>query len=651
MRQAKLANYVAIPFAYKMPLSHENEPFVQVFNLRDFSFMLYREEQGKPLLSLVTSKLAFKKATVVGLQEYTKDIPDARLKFLLDLSAMTLRKRVSLYLAISTNSIIKIDFSKRIKTVKISVLTLPRDYSPKRILVYRGVIYILEFNKVTRVVPDPRNFSKFAIEEKTLQREFTDMAVVQDTFVFIRGYSSLVVAATWAPEDAHSYTHPDLFHHGKFLYAGFDHFILSRTQDESGDAQYFYFSKDAKSGPAPNGLIIRQLRNSGVVEGKRFTKLIQYQEAVFYLYKKNIEVEYFDAETEPVTINKNIFGRFFGMIGDYNRTIDSVHPLTGFKLRLIRKLRFRKLYLNALHSELVCQKMSELKVGEQRILRATVHTRKNKLEFILNFTGASLANQTPHLINRLPQPAHFQDKKPPTAGKNDTHGSIPSVVIPKIDDRPVKPNDPQTILITPPKEVVFNPPKIEPTLPKMTIETRLIKPVSDKIGIDNSSSHTEKAHNKSTPPQLLPDLAKKNRTIPVSTKNDSKDSAHISIVTDPSKLIDSSQQPHKPKPMSNDVMQRKEFYKRMLQYVIILCLFLVLVLLCLIRAYFKKQITNIQATHEVMLTSNLTDAQSRESELQSRSEVDTSTDSTQPTDAVSQQRPQPLEHAPMDTTI
>ena len=631
-----------------MPLSQENEPYVQVFNLKDFSFLLYREEQGQPLLSLVTSKLAFKKASVVGLQEYTKDIPDSKLKFMIDLSVMSYRKQISLYLAISTNTIIKVDFTKRIKTSKISVLTLPREFTPKRILVFLGAIYILEFNKVTKVTPDPQNFSKFVLEEKMLQREFTDMAVVQDTFVFIRGYSSLVLSSTWTPEDPHSFSHPDLFHHGRFLYAGFDNFILSRTQDESGDAQYFYFTKDPHQSASPNHMSIRQLRSSGTVGGRRFTKLIQFQEAVFYLYKKNIEVEYFDSETEPVAINKNIFGRFFGMIGDYNRTIDSVHPLTGFKLRLIRKLRFRKLYLNALHSELVCQKMPELKVGEHRILKATVRTRKNRLEFSLNFTAVSPLSKTPHLVNKLPSLPHGSDKTAPGPTQNISKSPT---AIPKIDNRSIKPSEPKTILITPPKEVVFDPPKVVPTLPKLTIETRLVKPVTDKKGVDQHPSHQETTPNKSTELKPLPDPEKKNNTkLPPST-NDSSHEGHLTVITNPTKLTDIKDPPHQPLPTTEDPIKRKDFYKRMLQYVIILCLFLLLVLLCLIRAYFKKQINNIQATHEVMLTSNLTDSQSKESELQSRSEVDTSTDSTQPQDTGSLPKPQPVETGQMDMTI
>ena len=84
---------------------------------------------------------------------------------------------------------------------------------------------------------------------------------------------------------------------------------------------------------------------------------------MYYIFDKSVMIEYFNTKLPPVVMDKSIPGKVYGIVGNHNRTIDSVHPLSALKVGLKPRLRFRKLYINALHSELVCKKIDGLSVG------------------------------------------------------------------------------------------------------------------------------------------------------------------------------------------------------------------------------------------------------------------------------------------------
>ena len=530
-----------------MPLARDSYPFVQTFNMKDMSYLLYRESQEKPLQSLITSRLSFRKPKTIGLSEYIKDIPDSKLKFLTDISNISSKKQISLYLMINTTHILRADLTSTLSLQKTSVLQLPREYLPKRVLVYEGSIYILESNKVTRVTPVFENFPKFVLEEKNLTREYTDMAVVNGSFAFIRGYSSLLCSSSFSPEGNTSFVLHDKFHHGKFIYAGFDKFIISMTEDESGDAQYYYFDRNL-TGDQNNlhSLKITKLRNTGMMGGEKFTQVLHFQEAVYFIFKKNYQVEYFKSDTDAVSLDKKVFGRLYGMIGNYNMSIDAVHPLNAFKISLHRKFRFRKLYVNALNSELVCKKMEELGVGQERVLKANVLTRKNHLNFTLKFKGIK--------------------------------ATLPAILSPKtISENKVSPDK---------------------------------KLIDDKKSEEHTRRPTEIHH------KIISNKSSENQTIDNGRNQKKNEEEQIKKHPGGEDGENHSKQP--PSQIDRDTVENH--YKKLLQIVSLICTILLLLLLCLVRAYFKRDFSNIKATHEEMIggSTNMNSAMNPDDSSQER---------------------------------
>lgn len=377
-------NFAAIPFRSTMPVSPHFKPFTQIINIHDSSFLLYRSSQTGSLYSLRLSGLATRSRYLIPIKSYLKDIPDDVLEFYWDLKVMQKSQRMYLYVMIGFSQILRIEVNTEFRFVSKALIRLNRDFDVKRVLVYDSRIYILEPNMVTRISFEQDDFNKFRLEHKKMQREFNDMAFIEGNFVFVRGYANLIVAKDWWPESPDAYLQPRAFHHGRFKSAGFNHFVLARSLEESSPVEYYYFYRDeGDRGNDPKSLKFKKLNEK---LGKDFKRLVQFKEAMYYINKKTIAVEYFQSSDQVARFGRKVYGQLFGLVGIYNRTLDSIHPLQGYRIGLKRKFRLKKIYLNFLQSELVCKSMP-LKKGENRVLKAKIQTTKNNIDYDLKFIG------------------------------------------------------------------------------------------------------------------------------------------------------------------------------------------------------------------------------------------------------------------------
>ena len=398
IRQSKLLMYLPIPFYRKLPLSSEGNPFVQVINLDQKTFILYRQEQSKDIDSMLVSTLPNTKLQPLGLIEETKNLTDAKLVFKIDLG-LPRAPTFKVYLMTNASHILAVTLDYNTMTlVKKEGLDLAHPCPKRAFWVYNSKIYILEPKSLLEITPDSTNFSKHTIEEIKFNREYSSFAIVNGTFTFIRGYSTLVISPSSNPEDPRAVVYPQTFSHGVLKYSGFSNFVLSSTTGETGDRDYHFFKVEGpETQPHYQRLTLSKLKGSATPMVRGLSRLIQYKEAMYYIYPKKIALEYFDSNTPPVEMIRNTFGAVLGVIGPYNRTVDSVHPLEAYRIGLSNKLRLRKLYTNSLQSELICRRPKGLK--SPRVLRASISTRKNTLDVEVVF----VEEQT-HVIPPAPKP-------------------------------------------------------------------------------------------------------------------------------------------------------------------------------------------------------------------------------------------------------
>ena len=140
-------------------------------------------------------------------------------------------------------------------------------------MVFKGAIYILEYNKVMRIESLNGNFSKPKVQEIILKREYSDMAIANSTFLFVRGFSTLISSPTFNPEDPNAIELKSGFSHGAFKYAGFDHYVLRLTETESSDHEYYYFYRlqtDDQSEPKS----VKVGRLSGNATSLKFKRMV-----------------------------------------------------------------------------------------------------------------------------------------------------------------------------------------------------------------------------------------------------------------------------------------------------------------------------------------------------------------------------------------
>lgn len=452
IRQSKLTTYITIPFYYSHKLAMEGEPFVQVINMHNLSFILYREDQNSDVKAQIASTVPDEKAKPLTITHLTKDIINSKLLFYIDMANMHQKSDMPLYFMSSPDTIQKVVLNEQAEAINVGSLKLPQRVIARRFLVYHGSIYILEFNKVIRVQPEANDFSKYKIDHFNLSREYSDMAIANQTFLFVRGYSSLISSPTFNPEDTGAIEIRTGFHHGKFYYAGFDHYVLSLTTNESSDREFYYIYREKGSiSTDPKSVKIGKL--SGNATGPHFRRMVQFEEAMYFIFGKSIQVEYFNSNMPPVVMDKAIPGRVYGVVGNHNRTIDSVHPLTGIHLTVKRRIRFRKLYINALHSELVCKKMPNLGIGQTKQLRARILTRKNGMDIKLNFKGG-IKEEKPVEVG----PTHHTTKPhknidDPVTVKNKTKKPVKIIDEPAHRQNPIDKPVHHTDPVTPKKNV------------------------------------------------------------------------------------------------------------------------------------------------------------------------------------------------------
>lgn len=420
IRQSKLVMYLPIPFYHKLPLPSEGNPSVQVINLDQKSLILYRDEQGKDVKSMLVSTLPNQRPHLLGIQQETANLTDSKLLFKIDLSLPTL-PTFRIYFMNDSSHIISLTLNyNTMELVKKEVLTLPHICAKRAFAVENSNIYILEPLTMYKLTHQRLNFSSFTIQETKLQREYSSFAIVNGTFVFVRGYGTLVMSPSWNPEDHSARTYPLTFNHGMLKYAGFNNYVLSLASGETGSREFYYFLANETS-PLPHHqrLELIKLKGSSSPMVKGLSRLVQYKEAMYYVYPKKIALEYFGSNTEPVEMIKQTYGAVLGIVGPYNRTVDSVHPLEAYRIGLSNKLRLRKLYTNSLQSELICRRPKGLK--SPRVLKATISTRKNNLDVEVVF----VEEQT-HVI---PPPPPKPNKTDPIILPRDLRTSFEKMVL------------------------------------------------------------------------------------------------------------------------------------------------------------------------------------------------------------------------------
>ena len=83
---------------------------------------------------------------------------------------------------------------------------------------------------MTRLLPNKYHFSKAKVQVVNLKREYTDFDLINETFVFLRGFTTLVYSNSFDPESKDAYSPSLRVHHGQFKYAGFNHYVLQASK-------------------------------------------------------------------------------------------------------------------------------------------------------------------------------------------------------------------------------------------------------------------------------------------------------------------------------------------------------------------------------------------------------------------------------------
>lgn len=404
-KQAILTDYVKVPYRSTLPLPADGFPFAQTVMLHDASILLYRRQPGKDVTAMMLGGLPNFKPHRLDLNKVLADVPDHQLNFMVDLIQMQLPKQLHLYFMIDTKTLGRVQLNKKMENEKFEKLKLPLAHTAKRILIFNGTIYALQYNKVVEVMPDPKDFNKGKVKVHRLKREYTDMSIVNGSFVFIRGFSTLVFSHSCNPEAPGSFIYPETFHHAVFSHVGFDHFMLKASSKEQSRREFWYFTR-------PNGANSSDLRSLKLKKAKRDhfgegkTRLIQFKHALYHIHKKTLSVEYLNYDADIIKLGMKLPGRILGVVGHYDRLEESLHPLLGIKHHLHRRLKLKKVYLNCLHSQLVCKSLPNLLPDQTQTLTARVLTRKNDLHLQLIFKGLPstlpLTNQSMIIAPNLP---------------------------------------------------------------------------------------------------------------------------------------------------------------------------------------------------------------------------------------------------------
>ena len=402
VRQSKLTTYVKMPYRHLLPMANYETPYHQVVNMKDFSFIIYREAQGKEVHTMMLSKLLGAKLQSLDLRRLTQDIPNSGLNFYTDLSHQTLGDEFHIYLRPNNFEIYRITLNKDMSLHRIRRLALDRKVNALRVFVNNGNIYFLEFNKLTKISPSNSDFSKYSKEEITLKREYSDMALIGNVFIFIRGFSKMILSGSFNPEGSKAVVRPETYHHAKFHYSGFNKFIFSASDQESGPTQYYYF--EAPAGSKEIDQLKLKLLN-GKIPSKGLLRLVHFKESIYYIYKKQIRVQYLNSPS-IVEMDKPVYGEVYGVVGTETTNIDGVGIIQGFRVGIKSKIRLRKLYVNSMQSELVCKAIPELKLNESKVFHTKVTTRKNELNLQITFKGTPYTIQNtshPELTNKEKQ--------------------------------------------------------------------------------------------------------------------------------------------------------------------------------------------------------------------------------------------------------
>lgn len=381
VRQSQLSSYVSMPFEYKFSLSYSSKGFIQMVNLHDHTFLLYRVNQDDDVFTLVASGLSTQTPTRLDIKWLLQGTLSDSLWFFTDLARLTLQKENPLYLY-KEESVVQILLDEGMRKISTKTLSLKRPYSARRFFVHNAQIFILEYNKVSVLTPNA-SFSDYTLEEKVLEREYTDMIRIggSDHFAFIRGYSELVFSKSWDPDAADSQLLPQKFSHGAFIFSGYNHYLLQSSKDESADPGYSYFQVD------PNGLLsgisLKQL--PGKFENMEKIRFLQTKELIYYIYPMNLKIHLIGSEGGLVEPQKPMTEKPIGIIGQYTWTIDSNLPLIEKRNEVAKVITLEKLYVNTLQSELACHSLKSLRFGEEKVLKATITTRKNVFQATLRF--------------------------------------------------------------------------------------------------------------------------------------------------------------------------------------------------------------------------------------------------------------------------
>lgn len=306
-------------------------------------------------------------------------IDDQELNFMVDLASMDLKTTTKLYFLADDKTLIQLTLDKNLTLQNTHKIQLPQLDELKRLLIYNSTVFILDYNKVYKINLEPLNSDLHQkVEHIDLKREYSDMAVINGTFAFIRGYSTIVFSDTWNPESALSTISSTRFHHGKFLPAGFNHFILMASETDVGEQKYFAFTRETTT----KSILVTPLRGKPTAG----SFVVQFKHVVYHITPKTMAVEYLGSSAELITMDKPIHGQLHGIVGHYDRTEESLHPVASVRLRLKKKLRFRKHFLNCLHSELVCTNLKGQAVA--RRFEARILTRKTQQDLALSFEPA-----------------------------------------------------------------------------------------------------------------------------------------------------------------------------------------------------------------------------------------------------------------------
>ena len=551
-RQAKLVTYVSVPFSSKLKLPSHGKPFIQEIMIHDTSILFYRKQAGFDVSTLILSGLPTLKRVRLLIGPLLRDIPDAELSFMVDLDQMNMSHTFSLYVMVAKNQMIKITVDKNMSKQKVEKLTFPGISDPKRVFVFKRAVYVLEYNRVTRLLPNKYHFSKAKMQVVNLKREYTDFALVNETFVFMRGFTTLVYSNSFDPESKNAYSPSLRVHHGQFKYAGFNHYVLQASKKEGSGIRFFYFirSNGSKNNLKTIYLQILPKKTPGLGSIKR---LIQFKHAMYYIYKRSITIQYLNSTADVILTHNKYPGTVYGIIGHYNRLEESLHPLIGIKLNTKNEIRLRKLYVNCLHSELICKQPYGLQQGEKKTYFARALTRKNDLHLQLNFIGA----KPYHTLIIPAKPIHSNNftvvvpkPTPPLEGHNNKNATFPSLL---------------------------------KNLTDSSIEQKK-KKIQTSTSTSYPSTHTPLTTHKST-------------DTPLSTHKSTLRHSH-DVALHPNNDT-SATQPHDDGKTATDDTGAKAI-KHWLHYAILICLVLTMGVLCLVRMMLKRQIRGMLNAEDII---------------------------------------------------